>query len=552
MSRSLRNIRSALLVATVLAPMAARAQDATPEQAAQVQQQLRGWLATLLGPKVPLGDKPIQVTPEGDHLRLAVEIAGAVPGSPMTVTGGPVTASVRQLDANRWSIENLRLPSPWRVDSAKPDETGFKSMSARTEEQTSHGVFDTTFATPSTFDSVTRGASSATDGASGTSVTSLAGYTSHTVLQPASDGRVNMLADGHGEKLATEGVLPDGTPFKLTADRASLGAHFDNVAFDQIGPMIRGIMEIMPASASPVPADVLPVAPAIPAPRAPATVKGKGNPEVMANAKQALSSTLKLPDPPRPATKTVAATAASAKHADMTPAQKDSAHRVLAAFRAFMGGLDEEVAMENVRMESSGHMVSFGRIAVGFGFGAPGGRIDTHMAMALDGLSSPDIPAGPMRDYMPTHVALRPHASGVPADAVFDLIQHAIDANGKDDDALGAEAMGLLAKGPLNLGIDDIALTTGPASLKGGGQVTIASVTEITGKAQFTMSGLDELIKQVNATPELQGMGAGPVLFLAKGMGRIDGANTVWDVTYADGKVMVNGNDLSAMMAGGK
>jgi len=547
MSRSFRNIRSALLAATVLAPVAAHAQDATPEQAAQVQQQLRGWLATLLGPKVPLGDKPIQVTPEGDHLRLAVEIAGAVPGSPITVTGGPVTASVKQLDANRWSIENLRLPSPWRVDSAKPDETGFTSMSARTEEQTSHGVFDTTFATPSTFDAITRGASSATESASGTRVTSLAGYTSHTVLQPAPDGRVNMVAEGHGEKLATEGVLPDGTPFKFTADRASLGGHIDNVAFDQIGPMIRGVMEMMPT-----PASVVPVAPVIPAPRAPAIVKGKGNPEVVANAKQALSGALKLREPPVPATKTAAATSASAKHADMTPTQKDSARRVLAAFRAFMGGLDEEVAMENIRMESSGHMVSFGRIAVGFGFGAPGGRIDTHMAMALDGLGSPDIPAGPMRNYIPTHIALRPRASCVPANAVFALIEHAIDANGKDDDALTAEAMGLLAKGPLNLGIDDIALTTGPASLKGGGQVTIASVTEITGKAQFTMSGLDELIKQVNATPELQGMGAGPVLFLIKGMGRMDGPNAVWDITYADGKVMVNGNDLSAMIAGGK
>lgn len=545
MSRPFRCVRSALLAATMLAPMAARAQDATPEQAARLQQQLRGWLATLLGPKVPLGDKPIQVTPEGDHLRLAVEIAGAVPGTPVTVTGGPVTASVKQLDANRWSIENLRLPSPWRVDSAKPDETGFTSMSARTDEQTSHGVFDTTFATPSTFDAITRGSSSATEGVNRTSVTSIASYTSHTVLQPASDGRVNMVAEGHGEKLASEGVLPDGTPFTLTADRASLGGHIDNVAFDQIGPMIRGVMEMMPA-----PASVVPVAPVIVAPRAPAIVKGKGNPEVLANAKQALSGALNLREPPVPASK--AAAAASAKHADMTPAQKDSAYRVLAAFRAFMGGLDEEVAMENIRVESSGHMVSFGRVAVGFGFGAPGGRIDTHMTMALDGLSSPDIPAGPMRDYIPTHVALRPHASGVPADAVFDLIQHAIDANGKDDDALAAEAMGLLAKGPLNLGIDDIALTTGPASLKGGGQVTIASVTEITGKAQFSMSGLDELIKQVNAAPELQGMGAGPVLFLAKGMGRMDGPNTVWDITYADGKVMVNGTDLSGMIAGGK
>ncbi len=170
------------------------------------------------------------------------------------------------------------------------------------------------------------------------------------------------------------------------------------------------------------------------------------------------------------------------------------------------------------------------------------------LAVAMDGLSSPDLPPGPMRDYLPTHIALRPHASGVPSADLFAFLGDVIDSNAKDQDALTAEALGLLAKGPLNLGVDGIELTMGPASLNGGGRVLIGSATDIEGTARFTAVGLDELIRQVNATPELRQTGTGPVLFLLKGMGRVEGPSTIWDVNYTDGKVLVNGTDLSSML----
>ncbi len=538
MFRPLRCLRSALLAATMLAPVAARAQDATSDQAIQLQRQLRGWLATLLGPDVALGDKPVHVVPEGDHLRLSLDIAGPVASTPVAITGGPITANAKQLDANRWSIDDVRLPSTWRVDSARPDDTGFASMNARIDEQSSHGIVDTSLATPTVLDFAVRGYSSATNGPGGTSVTDIAGYSSHTVVRPSSPGYVDLLLDGRGEKLATDSVLADGSRFKLTADRLSMGSHARDLALDQIGPVIRSFMTM--ASDSIIAPNGTNAGAAVPAPST-----GKGNPKVVDNAKQALAGALQLQTPAPPSVP-------RASPAGMTPAKKNSMRQLLAAFRASTGGLDEELGMENIHMEASSHGVTFGKVGFGFGIGSADGKIDAHLAVAMDGFSSPDIPPGPMRDYLPTHIALRPHASGVPSADLFTLLDHAIDTDGKDENALMAEALGLLAKGPLNLGVDGIEVAMGPASLTGGGQMLIASTTDIKGTARFAALGLDELIRQVNATPALQQTGMRPILFMLKGMGRVEGPTTVWDITYADGKVLVNGTDLSSMMPSGK
>ena len=552
MSRPLHCLRYALLAATMLAPVVAHAEDVTPEQAIELQGQLRGWLTGMLGPKIKLSDKPIQVTAEGDHFRLAVDVSGPIAGTPMTIIGGPVTATAKPLGGTRWSIDNLRQPSPWKVESAKPADTGLKSISLRADEQTSHGEFDTATGVLMTYDSSMRGYSSATEKSDGVRITSMASVTSHLVSEPVPGGGVNLRTEARGEKLASEDTLPDGTPFKLTAEKVSLIGLVSNVAFNQVGPIIRGFMSLIPDTPPPAPQEVVAASPST------------GRPDVLINAKQALLGSLKLRPAPAPAPRNATAAARppapvapvpppkAAANPDMTPEQKATAHQLLASMRALMGGLDEEIALEGLRVDTSGHVVSFSKIAVGFGFGAPQGKMEAHMTMTVDGLSIPDLPPGAMRDYVPTHITMRPRVSGVPAADVFALADHAIDTASKDTDALSAEAIGLLAKGPLSMGVDDLAVTMGPATLKGGGEVLMASITDMKGKASFTATGLDELIKQVNATPELQQLGAGPVLFLLKGMGRTAGANTVWDVTYADGKVMVNDTDLSSMIPKGK
>jgi hypothetical protein len=129
------------------------------------------------------------------------------------------------------------------------------------------------------------------------------------------------------------------------------------------------------------------------------------------------------------------------------------------------------------------------------------------------------------------------------------LLLRAADSQGGDPKLMD-DAQALLAKGPAVIGLDELALDFGPATLKGSGEVRISGLGEYEGEAHVTATGLDELIKQANTVPELKQ--AAPVLFLLKGMGRQDGANTVWDVVYRDSKMLVNGTDLSGMIPGNK
>ena len=67
-----------------------------------------------------------------------------------------------------------------------------------------------------------------------------------------------------------------------------------------------------------------------------------------------------------------------------------------------------------------------------------------------------------------------------------------------------------------------------------------------TGDGQVTATDLDALLDLAKQNPAMQTAFA--VLTLAKGIGRSSGNQTVWDITYQGGKVLVNGVDVLAMM----
>jgi len=150
-----------------------------------------------------------------------------------------------------------------------------------------------------------------------------------------------------------------------------------------------------------------------------------------------------------------------------------------------------------------------------------------------------------MRAYMPRHIEFAPSIGGVPAKDLRALLLRAADSEGNDP-GLKAQADELMQKGPLTVGLDSLALDFGPATLRGTGELRIVGPDDVEGEAHVTATGLDALIQQANTVPELKQ--AEPVLFMLKGLGRQDGARTVWDITYRDRKVLVNGNDLSGMM----
>jgi len=112
------------------------------------------------------------------------------------------------------------------------------------------------------------------------------------------------------------------------------------------------------------------------------------------------------------------------------------------------------------------------------------------------------------------------------------------------------QATALLHTAPVTVGLDDVEIDLGPARLRGGGELRIAAADEMSGEADITITGLDALIRQAAAIPQMKQ--ALPVLIMLKGLGRQDGNATRWKITYSGKKVMVNGNDLSALLPGRK
>ena len=486
-------LRPILLAAGLVLPMAAHAQI-TPDQSQQLERQIRAWLAGLLGPNVPLSDHPIRVTPEADHYRLSIEFAGQY-GDNFSVTGDPITMLVKPIDGSRWAVDELRMPSPLRVDNKGPGDEHFKSYALKIAEQNTHGVIDLSVATTSSLDSMLRGYSSTMETAKGAQTSHLDRYTSHTVWQPAGAGLLNALIDGHADNFSTSSTMPDGTPVLVSASLFDVTGHIDKVSTDQVTALIKATTDLIPI--------------AMDAAHNPQTPHSDGIPE----------------------------------------AARGPVRAMLVALRDTIGGMEEQYSAQGIKVDAGGHTGSLAKFTAGLGFGAPDGRIDVHMLLAMDGLESAEIPPGVFRDYVPRHVSLRPRISGIPSADVMQFLMHAIDSDGQNGDELTAEALGLLAKGPLSMGIDDLTLEAGPAALKGSGSIEVSSPADYSGQAIFRVTGFDKLIQQASTTPELKQ--AGPVLIFLKGIGKQEGQAVVWNITYQDKKLLVNGTDLSSMVPGG-
>ena len=244
------------------------------------------------------------------------------------------------------------------------------------------------------------------------------------------------------------------------------------------------------------------------------------------------------------------ATALGVLNENRSPAARALEKQLVLAMADLMGRMDAEEIADGVHLEVADHSGSAKKFSLSTGFGAPGGKAEFHMKLAIDGLDSSEIPPGPARDYLPTHIALSPRISGVPKATLVRLLLQGIDADGTKKPNPNDMEAELFRDGPVELGMDDLALDMGPATLTGNGAMDIASATDVSGQAEIHMTGLDALIRQVNATPALRQAAA--MLVFLKGIGEQNGKDTVWNVKYVHDKLLVNDTDMSAMMPHGK
>ena len=496
-----RPIRAAL-VATLLATAAmprAQAADITADQAKALESQISSWMRGLAGLNTNETSRPVQVSPEGDHYRLALPI-----GKPDPIT---LTASIRPTEGGRWAIEGPRIPSPahFTLQMPPPSPKGQTTPDAAIPvdytvtigSQDNQATFDPGYTTPTTLTTSFRNLKVEAKRALTDQLTTVVRSASTNTLRPSGADRVDLIIDSTTEgyrlrAMAGPSSPGDSQPVEAAAQRVRVTGEITSVSRDRMAQIVPALVRItggvvagMPKAGSKAPA----ASPSI-------------DPELLRTILQSL---------------------------------QDLASEFT---------LDETA--DGIAVHYGPYAGTATQARIGMGAKSDGGLLQAHMDLGLDGLALPDLTLGAMADLLPRKIALRPVLSGV---ATQDLIRLLVAVSNSKDGDPPAEFAALFSRGGVSAGLESFTLDIADTSFAGMGKMMVASPQNLTGLAQVTATNFDDLMQRANRIPELAG--ALPVFVFAKGIGRIVDNRVVWDITYRGGRLLVNGTDLSSMMGSG-
>ncbi len=228
--------------------------------------------------------------------------------------------------------------------------------------------------------------------------------------------------------------------------------------------------------------------------------------------------------------------------------------KLLAALPLF-ASLKSDGTFENLSVDTS-----YGKFAMtggGSNVSLNGAVKDGRAAegFEISGLTMPEsLPLPPWsKGLIPTKFKLGFEFSGFDAEAPARKFITEMDVSKDEPVPPGSEAAYLAAFAPTNgvkLTIPAGEITADLFSLtyEGTSDISFAGLPKV--NAKFRMTGMDKVIAQLQqaATDPTAQQGMA-MLFAAKGIGKADGDAITWDVTMsAEGKLLVNGTDFSAMM----
>ena len=484
-------LRGTALGLALLAPLPAMAQaPAAPsaDGAKAVADGVREWLAKQLGGIVDVSALPLRVLAEGEAYRLEVPVGGAWFDGAVKVGDAAVALTVKPLDGGRWQVVGGGIPAKLTMEMKDPSgETSRITIGLESQQNT--GVYDPSLKTASNFVTSLTGYTTETQTKAGVQVTRIGKLVGRSEWAPSAPGRVTVQGDSQLEDYSTITPVPGLGEVKVTMGRLGGSTRIENFDVEGLGTLLRTAFELGSSAKT----------------TGKAAGDGKG---------------------------------------PSTPEQKASALKLVGLVFSMLDAMETDYSYEDIKVDG-GAMFSGGlrRFGMGLSAGAPDGKVDVKLRLSAEGLESPMIPPGPWVEFIPHKVSLTPRVSGVSKEAVVALLRTAIETEGSD---IEAQAMALLAANPVALGIEDLLLDVGPMRLKGTGSVEVAGIDELSGEAELRATGFDALIRRANAVPELKA--AAPVLIFLKGIGKQEGTETVWSITYSDNKVMVNDTDLSDLM----
>ena len=502
MARPFRTLLYAGAAAVMLQAPAARAADVSSAQAAQVEGQVRDWLGSIMGPAVKLSERPVVVTPAGDHFDVAVPIKVQSQGAGSEIR---IMATARPLDGGKWAIEQIRASSPIRfsMDMPVPPKDGAKDgaktgaktgTTARVDYtievtgQDGQMTLDPSFSTPSTWTISSKGVTTHATGPSMVQDSRIGATNTVATIKPAGPDRVDV---------SSEGTLSDYT----------IDSRTEGLEAIQVGMRLVRVSAGMTGLS-----------------RTRAVTVTQGLTALVAAGLAALPGAGAGGEPPKIAPEVI--------------------RTLLGALQDFASEMNVDEAFEGLSVKYGDYAVAMEKARLGFGAKSDRGILQARMDLGVEGLALPDMPLGGMEALLPRRIALRPFVSGV---GVAELMRMAAAGSEKKDPA-PADIAALFSHGGIVAGLESLAIEMGGAVFTGQGKVTATSPSSFGGTAQLTAENFDGLMQKVSSMPPLAQ--AIPVMAFVKGIGRNVENRLVWDITYKDNKMLVNNVDLSTMMGG--
>ncbi len=495
-------VPAALLAAclSVSAVMPVGATDITPAEADVLQAQMQSWLRGMLGPDTQPPGHAVQVRPEGDHYRIELPL-----GTPRIGQPGPVTlsASAKPAEGGRWTFEGPDLPSTASITLDMPDPTrkGQKApvptipveFTIKTGSADSRGVFDASFASPSTLSISCRDLQIQARSAVLNQLTKIERSSSTSTLRPSGADRVDFTSDSAIEGYSVSSQFQDEPSVELSAQNIRVISGITGLSRSQAATMIPAVVQLVSgflAAAPDADGDALVARPSV-------------DPQLLRTIVQL------LPD--------------------------------------LASEFTMNEMLDGVVLRSKSRNGAANQVRIGMSVMSKGGLLQANMDLGLDGLVLPNVASGTIAELLPRKIALHPVLTGVPTEELVRWLGAIGEA--KASDRPPVIAMPLLRAG-VSAGLDSFAIDIGGASFAGTGKLTVVSTGDLTGQAQVTATNFDDLVQRANEIPELASVL--PAFLFAKGVGHAVNNQLVWDVIYRDNKLLVNGTDLLAMRGGGR
>ncbi len=481
-------LAAAALVVSAQAPASAPPASAPPaiDQAGAraIVEGVHAMLAGVLGTLAPASGL-LHATVQGDHYRIEIPVAHRWNGG--GVGGDSIGANLVPLGDGRWRVGDGALPRhlEFNVDHPPP---GVASLTAMTMKVGSFsGVIDTTLATPTRLRFHIADETVAGVGPGISNGGHLDAADGALLVTPAADGRVTLANTSSLRGMHTNSAIGKLTTSSDVAS-ASGSLRIDNLSLPALRAGIRAITTLA----------------TLPNP-APGTSGGTGT----------------------------------------DPAVRKELHTLIADLASGATSVSMRSSESGIAIHGTGPVQgTIGHVGFGMRLGQRNGSVALALRFVLDKPSFPAlVPAGILARFMPSRVVLRPRLAGIDAAALRRSLDAAVDS--PEPSALPGLAMAVLDAHPATVAIDSLLIDTGPARITGHGTLTVRGPGDAQGSATLRATGIDAAMKELSADPEGQ-KALGMLIFL-KGLAKPEGDALVWHLVFDGQKLLVNGNDVSAL-----